>query len=99
MRMVPFVAAIVAAPLLLTACGASDYSPQAGATPETVFADACAACHGDDGSGRFGLLKVKGTGNSEAEIVEKIVSGSTLMPAFPNIGQAEIAALAQYLKE
>lgn len=84
--------------LLLAGCGADTYAPGTGATAAGIFADACANCHGDGGEGKFGLLRIKDSVSSELEIAEKIAAGSTLMPAFPNIGESERMALAKYLK-
>ncbi len=100
MRMIPLTGAIAISSLLLAGCGPNEYTPQTGASAAAIFADACAGCHGDNGEGKFvGLLKIKGSDKSETEIAAKIAGGSTFMPAFPNIGNAEQAALAQYLKQ
>ena len=99
MRLLTLTGAVATA-LLLAGCGPNDYAPQTGSSAADIFAKACASCHGDDGNGKMGmLLKVKGIDMTEAEIVDKITNGSSLMPAFPNIGDAEKAALAQYLKQ
>ena len=100
MRMNSLTGAVAASALLLTGCDPNDYTPETGASAADIFASACASCHGDDGEGKLiGLLKIKGTELSQNEIAAKIAAGSDLMPAFPNIGNAEQAALAQYLKQ
>ncbi|EGW55612.1 c-type cytochrome [Candidatus Endoriftia persephone] len=84
----------------LAGCGgANDYKPVAGSAPEQIFAEACASCHGEKGSGKFGfLLKIAGSDHEVAEIAGKIAEGGMVMPSFPEIGEAERAALATYIK-
>ncbi len=86
--------------VLLTGCGGSnDYTPAAGADAATIFAGACASCHGDGGGGKFGfLLKVAGTDEPTEEIAAHIAGGGPVMPAFPNIAESDRMALAAYLK-
>jgi mono/diheme cytochrome c family protein len=100
MRTISLTGALAVSSLLLAGCGPNEYTPATGASAADIFAEACAGCHGDNGEGKLlGLLKVKGTEKSQNEIAAKIAAGSTFMPAFPNIGNAEQAALAQYLTD
>ena len=100
MRMIPLTGAIAVSSLLLVGCDPNQYTPQTGASAADIFAEACAGCHGDGGEGIIiGWLKVKGTDKTENEVIAKIAAGSTFMPAFPNIGNIEQSALAQYLKQ
>ena len=84
----------------LAACGQRDYTPAAGVTAETIFAEACESCHGVTGTGKFGfLLKIADSDHPHPinEIAEKIIKGGHVMPAFPNIDQKSAEAVAQYL--
>jgi mono/diheme cytochrome c family protein len=100
MRITPLTGAIALTSMLLAGCGPNEYTPAPGSSAVSIFADVCAGCHGDNGEGKLlGLLKIKGTELGTNEIAAKIAGGSTFMPAFPNIGNAEQAALAQYLKQ
>ena len=91
---------VVLAGLGLSACGQRDYTPVAGVSAETIFAEACAGCHGDAGAGKFGfLLKLAGSDHPhpDSEIAEKVIKGGHIMPAFPNIDQQNAEALGQYI--
>ncbi|MCU7934229.1 MAG: cytochrome c [Candidatus Thiodiazotropha sp. (ex Dulcina madagascariensis)] len=88
--------------LALTLAGCSDvndYKPTADMTATDIFTEACSSCHGDGGSGKFGfLLKIAGTEAAAEEVVEKILHGGHIMPAFPNIDEQDAERLATYLK-
>lgn len=92
---------VLAAALLLTGCGGDNpYTPQAGATAETIFAEACESCHGANGAGKFGvLLRLALEDNSVEEVAAKVRSGGPVMPAFPQIDEATATALATHLKQ
>ena len=92
--------AIPALTLMLTGCGGpEDFTPASGMSAEEIFASACSGCHGDKGSGKFGfLLKIAGDADAAAEVDEKLKYGGKIMPSFPNIGEADRAALAEYIK-
>ncbi len=78
---------------------ASDYRPAADAKPAQIFSDACASCHGDWGTGKFGfLLKLTGTTLSKEEIQNRISAGSTMMPEFPNIKKEQLSQLVDYVE-
>jgi mono/diheme cytochrome c family protein len=85
----------------LTACGGtSDFKPTAGMTPEQLFSEACAGCHGDKGDGKFGFLfSIAGSEAPIEEIVSKIREGGPIMPAFPEIDEVDATTLANYLKK
>lgn len=91
---------IAALAAMLTGCGGNnEYTPVKGAGAEAIFAEACAACHGDKGAGKFGLLlAVAGSDDSVDEIARHIGEGGPVMPAFPNISEPDRMALAGYLK-
>ncbi len=86
--------------LTLTGCSdVNDYKPEGGLDGKAMFSQACASCHGESGNGKFGfLLKISESEESAEEIAEKISSGGTIMPAFPNISQDEAQSIAHYLK-
>ncbi len=91
---------VALAALSLSACADRDYTPVAGASAETIFAEACASCHGDAGAGKFGFL-FKLTDSEyphpDSAIAAKIIQGGNSMPAFPNIGQKNAEALGAYI--
>ena len=86
--------------LVLTGCGgANDFAPSAGMNGAEIYHEACASCHGDRGQGKFlGLLKVAGSDHPLSEAADKIRDGGPVMPSFPNIGDADRMAVAEYLK-
>ncbi|RLA22261.1 MAG: cytochrome c [Gammaproteobacteria bacterium] len=85
--------------LTCTLAQASDYTPAAGIPAAQIFSEACASCHGDAGSGKFGfLLKLTETTLSKEQIINRIWAGGTLMPEYPNIKSDQLAKLADYIK-
>lgn len=86
--------------LLLTGCSeVNDFKPVAGMDAMDIYAHACSNCHGDGGSGKFGmLLKIAGTDEKTDEIVDKVLNGGHIMPAFPNINKQQAESIAAYLK-
>jgi len=65
--------------------------------PEDVFASSCAACHGDDLSGKVGPdLRKVGTKLSKEEIHDVIMKGKGTMPA-GLVDEAKADALAGWL--
>ncbi|OIO61013.1 MAG: cytochrome C [Alphaproteobacteria bacterium CG_4_10_14_0_2_um_filter_63_37] len=91
---------LAASALLLASCGGQEsYTPAAGAAPAQIFEQACAACHGDKGQGKFGLLLKIAGHQEQAEVVEKIGKGGVIMPAFPNIASDDRKAVAAWLAQ
>jgi len=91
---------VALAALSLSACADRDYTPATGASAETIFAEACASCHGDAGAGKFGFLfKVVGSEHPHpnSAIAAKVIQGGSMMPAFPNIDQKNAEALGAYI--
>ncbi|MET0066597.1 MAG: c-type cytochrome [Candidatus Thiodiazotropha sp.] len=86
--------------LSLSGCSdVNDYKPGTGLDGKAMFDQACASCHGESGTGKFGfLLKISGSDESAEEIAEKISKGGSVMPAFPNISHEEALGIALYLK-
>jgi mono/diheme cytochrome c family protein len=85
---------------LLTGCGGPDeYTPAEGLGGADIYAAACQNCHGEGGKGKFGfLLKIAGTDHEAEEIANKVRDGGFIMPSFPNIGDKERQALAEYIR-
>lgn len=84
--------------LLSTICIANDYQPQAGTSGGQIFNDACMACHGDNGTGKFGLFFDLTSSTLQAEETKAIIQqGGLAMPAFPNIKGKELDALLAYV--
>ncbi|MGD8911763.1 MAG: cytochrome c [Candidatus Thiodiazotropha sp.] len=85
---------------LLTGCNESnDFTPVSGMDGMDIYASACANCHGENGTGLFGLfLKLAGSDAPAEEIVGMIQKGGHIMPAFPNIDEQQAKLVATYLK-
>ena len=84
---------------LSTTCIASDYQPTAGANGMQIFREACAACHGDDGMGKFGLFFDLSTSTLlDAQMKEAIQQGGLMMPSFANIKGKELDVLVTYIR-
>lgn len=82
-----------------TSAQASDYTPAVGSSPEKIYSEACAACHGEQGSGKFGFaLKLTETELSTEQIIDKTRNGSTFMPDYPNLTEEQLSGLASYIK-
>ncbi|MCU7882323.1 MAG: cytochrome c [Candidatus Thiodiazotropha sp. (ex Lucinoma aequizonata)] len=86
--------------LLLTGCSeVNDFKPVAGMDAMDVYAKACSNCHGEGGSGKFGMfLKIADSDEETDEIVDKVLNGGHIMPAFPNINKQQAESIAAYLK-
>ncbi|MCU7930358.1 MAG: cytochrome c [Candidatus Thiodiazotropha sp. (ex Codakia rugifera)] len=86
--------------LLLSGCSeVNDFKPIAGMDAMDIYANACSSCHGEGGSGKFGiLLNIAGTDESIDQIVDKVLNGGHIMPAFPNIDKQQAISVATYLK-
>ena len=82
--------------LAMAGCaGKEAYSPAAGATGEDMFREACAECHEPKEHGKYFELE-KGEATPEV-IADRISKGGFMMPAFPNIGSAELKLLSDYV--
>ncbi len=87
--------------LLLVSTGyfASDYQPLKGATGEKTYSDACAACHGETGKGKFGIFFDLPTSTmASGQMKVLIQNGGSLMPAFPNIKGTELIVLLEHVQ-
>lgn len=94
-------AVLAASSLLLTAAGCSrDYTPERAATGETIFREACLACHQAEKEGGTKLFFVLNDKNANPTyIAHKVHSGSLMMPTFPNIKGKKMRALSEYVLE
>ena len=93
----------IAIPVLVAAlagCGGpAEFRPAEGMSAADIFSNACSACHGNKGSGKFGfLLKIAGTDSSTEEIAGIVGSGGYIMPGFPNISDEQRMLIAAYVK-
>lgn len=84
----------------LSGCsGSNDFKPTDGMGASELFAQACSSCHGENGNGKFGfLLAIAGSEKPLQELADTIRNGGYVMPAFPNISEAEALAVTGYLK-
>ena len=69
-------------------------------SPEIIYQQACAHCHGDNGEGS-GLLYPAFSDDAYnlQEIKEKITQGTWLMPGFENIKGDTLNSLADFILE
>ena len=86
--------------IVLSGCGGpNEYKPAEGMSAADIFADACQACHGENGGGKFGfLLKLAGTDTPIEEITTLLKDGGHIMPSFPNMSEEQHLAMAAYVK-
>ena len=78
---------------------ASTATAEANGRGAQVFAQACAACHGEEGQGGFGPTLA---GNDDlgdaAFVIERILGGGGGMPAFNGLPDEEVAAIGTYIR-
>jgi len=78
-----------------TGCSVSnDFTPVAGNTGEEIFSSVCIDCHTPDGSYIFDISPERANVETIATIISK---GEMVMPAFPNIQGAELAAISEFV--
>ena len=83
--------------IVLSGCSRDKYMPEAGATPETIFKEACVKCHSPV-NGKVMALSPE-MANAES-IIDRVRNGKGLaMPAFPNLMGDSVVDLAQYILE
>lgn len=86
---------VVGAFILLSGCSKNQYTPAAGATPETIFNEACVKCHSPV-NGKVMALSPEMA--NTAAIMERIKNGKGFgMPSFPNLTGNTAEGLAQYI--
>ena len=83
--------------LVLAGCS-RDYTPQASATGESIFLEACAECHQakDKAAGNF-FFTLDDKNANPTYIAYKVHSGSIIMPKFPNIQGRKMQKLSEYV--
>lgn len=97
MKKIPLLLAGCALIVSLSGCSRDKYMPVAGATPETIFKEACARCHSPV-NGKVMALSPE-MANVDA-IIDRVRNGKGLsMPAFPNLMGDSVVDLAQYILE
>jgi quinoprotein glucose dehydrogenase len=66
---------------------------------ESFFQLSCATCHGIDRKGLANFPSLVGVDKkmNESQIMAQIKSGKGLMPAFPNLTEAQVKAISAYL--
>lgn len=85
----------VAALAATTGCSVSnDFTPVAGNTGEEIFSNACIDCHAPEGRYIFDISPEKANIETISTIISK---GELVMPAFPNIQGAELAAISEFV--
>ena len=91
-------ATIAAGGLLVAGCGGqSDYSAPEGTPAPKMFKQACAHCHGEEGTGKFGfLLGLKDSQIPADNVAHMIANGRGIMPAFPELAESQRQRLADY---
>lgn len=86
---------------MLSGCGRGGldtFSATETTSPKAIFDQACASCHGNDGSGQFWLLfKLEPAGKKPQELADTIYSGREGMPSFPMLTESQRLALADYI--
>jgi mono/diheme cytochrome c family protein len=92
--------AITGLAALLGGCGGpSDFTPAQGMTAAEIYDSACAACHGENGAGKFGFLfKIAGSESSAEQMAAAIKDGGKIMPSFPNLSDEQRMMMAGYIK-
>lgn len=98
MKAAPLIAALLFAPAAFAQTAADPAAPQTG---EALYKANCAICHKADGTGTTDVFPgLAGNENlADAElIVTNIHQGVAIMPPFPTLTDADIAAIATYVR-
>lgn len=78
---------------------ASTATAEANGRGARVFAQACAACHGEEGQGGFGpMLAGNDALDDDAFVIGRILRGNGGMPAFNGLPDEEVAAIGTYIR-
>lgn len=90
-----------ASPLWAQSAGSGAVDPAFLDKGQQIYADNCSGCHQAGGSGQAPLIPAL-AGNARLEdlglIVGNVHSGKGIMPAFPSLGDEDIAAVATYVR-
>ncbi len=101
-RITKYLALLISA-LMLSACSQDKHNHPQLSSGKELFNYHCAACHGEEGTGQFlkGVPANIATSKSQTEIMLHIKkgseSGSTAMPVFATMPDAEAQKIAAYL--
>jgi len=83
--------------LLMTGCSDSnDFTPSPEMSGKEIFAAACVECHKP--VGEF-VMEINADMKDADKVVNKVLSGSLMMPAFPNLQGKSAMKLAKYVVE
>lgn len=82
---------------VLTACsGSNDFSPEPNMTGKEIFDQSCAECHAPVGEY---VMELSSDMKDADRIANKVLSGSLMMPSFPNIQGVSAKILSEYVVE
>lgn len=86
--------------ITLSGCGGpSDFKPADGMSAADIYYQACEACHGENGVGKFGFLfAVAGTEAPVEDIAALLKEGGHIMPSFPQMSDEQRLMMAGYIK-
>ena len=83
--------------ITLAGCSESnDFSPTATMSGKDIFDNACVECHAPVGEY---VMALSAEMRDADKIANKVLSGSMMMPSFPNIQGASAKALSEYVLE
>jgi len=83
--------------LLTTACsGSNEFSPTPEMSGKDIFAAACVECHKPVGES---VMEISADMKDADKVANRVLSGSLMMPSFPNIQGESAQKLAKYVVE
>lgn len=83
--------------LLTTACsGSNEFSPTPEMSGKEIFATACVECHSPVGES---VMEISADMKDADKVANQVLSGSFMMPSFPNIQGESARKLAKYVVE
>jgi len=86
---------IAAITLITTACsGSNDFTPSPEMSGKEIFAAACVECHAP--VGEF-LMEISADMKDVDKVANQVLSGSLMMPSFPNLQGQSAMKLAKYV--
>ena len=81
--------------LLTTACsGSNEFSPPPEMGGKEIFASACVECHSPVGKS---VMEISADMKDVDKVANQVLSGSFMMPSFPNIQGESARKLAKYV--
>jgi len=83
--------------LITTACsGSNEFTPTPAMNGKEIFAAACVQCHAPVGES---VMEISADMKDVDKVANQVLSGSMMMPSFPNIQGESAKVLAQYVVE